>query len=92
MKIFHKFWGSWPGWLGELDDGSIVYVRIRYGAVCIGEGDTELLAYDNAEQFKWAEIYQGVSDAVDALFELRENGYYFVPPNHRQGGEENESR
>jgi formylmethanofuran dehydrogenase subunit E len=48
--------------------------------VCIGEGDTELLAYDNAEQVKWAEIYQGISDAVDALFELREYGYYFVQP------------
>ena len=84
LKMFRKFWGGWPQWYGELDGGELVYVRIRYGDVFIGTGDTEESAMDNSELVKDGELsYQGVSDAVDALFELEEKGYYFVPSNRR---------
>jgi hypothetical protein len=80
MIMFRKFWGSWPQHFVRLDSGEVVYVRIRYGQVWIGVGDTEESAMDNSVLTKGSEIYQGVTDAVDALFELRENGYHFVPP------------
>ena len=67
--------------MGRLDSGEIVYIRIRHGEVSIGVGATEDIAMDNSECVKGSELYDGVSDAVDALFELRENGYHFVPPN-----------
>lgn len=81
MIMFRKFWGSWPQHYGLLDSGEIVYIRIRHGEVLIGVGSNMDQAMDNAELVKGSELYEGVSDAVDALFELRENGYHFVPPN-----------
>jgi len=84
MKMFRKFWGSWPQWYGELDGGDIVYVRIRHGDVSIGTGATEEAAMDSAECIKENILnYQGVTDTVEALSELREKGYYFVPSSRR---------
>lgn len=79
MRRFRKFWGRWPDWFGMVDGGSIVYVRIRNGDVWIGEGNTEESASATAVYVSGSERYEGVTDAVDALFELRKNGYYFVP-------------
>ena len=81
---FRRLYGSWPEWFGELDGGGVVYVRIRQGQVWIGTGDTEDAASDNAELVKEdAREYFGVTEVVEALTELREKHYYFVPPNKR---------
>ena len=81
---FRKFWGSWPQHYGLLDSGEIVYVRIRHGDVWIGVGEDEGKASDNAETVRVGVTdYLGVSGALEAIFELQERGYYFVPSNNR---------
>jgi hypothetical protein len=84
MKFFRVLYGSWPNWYGELDDGDILYVRIRHGKVFIGTGKTEDTASDNADLIREGVAeYAGVTDIIEALIELREMGYYFVPPTSR---------
>jgi hypothetical protein len=77
--IVRKFHGSWPEWFASLDNKRIVYVRIRRGAMWIGEGDSEDDASDNAEiVHSNMKKFAGICDSVDALTELRRAGYYFV--------------
>ena len=85
MKMFRSLWGSWPEWEGKLDSGQIVFVRIRHGQVWIGEGTTGQEASDGAILVKEGALeYHGVTDIIEALTELREQGYCFVPPVHQQ--------
>jgi hypothetical protein len=80
LKMFRKFWGSWPEWFGLVDGGTIVYVRIRHGDVWIGEGATEQEASERAELIRTGvNDYVGVSEALDGLTELQGKHYYFVP-------------
>lgn len=79
MKMFRKFWGAWPEWFGSVDGGTVVYVRIRHCNVYVGEGRTEHEASTNAELAHSSDEYMGVAEAVDALRELHQKGYLFVP-------------
>ncbi len=83
MEMFRILWGSWPEWCGVLDGGAIVFVRIRHGQVWIGKGVTAESASDAATLVKEdVQNYFGVTDIVEALSELREQKYYFVPSPH----------
>lgn len=83
MEMFRTLYGSWPEWEGKLDSGQIVFVRIRHGQVWIGKADTGAAASEAATLVKESvQDYFGVTDIVEALSELREQGYYFVPPVH----------
>ena len=83
MEIFRTLWGSWPKWEGRLDSGQIVFIRIRHGQVWIGKAETGAAASDSATLVKESmQDYFGVTDIVEALEELRQQGYYFVPPVH----------
>ena len=79
--LIRNFRGSWPDWFADLDDGRFVYIRIRHGYVFVGVGATQELAMGASEEVKSSPDYAGVSDAVDALVILREQGYYYVSPN-----------
>jgi hypothetical protein len=81
MEMFRSLWGSWPEWEGRLDSGHIVYVRIRHGQVWIGKAETGAAASESATLVKESvQDYFGVADVIEALTELRECGYHFVPP------------
>lgn len=80
-NIIRNIRGSWPQWYADLDDGDTVYIRIRHGEVWIGQSDSEHEAYRRSKPVKTDDDkYMGVSDVVDALIELKENGYYYVCP------------
>jgi hypothetical protein len=83
MKMFRTLWGSWPEWKGRLDSGDIIFVRIRHGQVWVGEAPTGNAASENATLVKeGVRDYCGVTDIIEALTELRGQGYYYVPPVH----------
>jgi hypothetical protein len=83
MEMFRTLWGSWPEWEGLLDSGQIVFIRIRHGQVWIGKAETGEAASESATLVKEdVRDYFGVTDIIEALAELREQGYYFVPSPH----------
>ena len=82
--IIRNLRGSWPQWLASTDDGRMVYIRIRHGLAWVGVGATPKLAMDAAERVKESPEYMGVSDCVDALVVLQEQGFYYVCPTEEE--------
>jgi hypothetical protein len=76
--IVRNFRGRWPNWYANLDDGQVLYVRIRHGRASLGLGTTEDAAIDNAKEIGEGPQFDGVTDAVDAVLLMRELGYYWV--------------
>jgi hypothetical protein len=87
MEMFRVLYGSWPEWEGKLDSGQIVFIRIRHGQVWIGKAETGEAASESATLVKESmRDYFGVTDVIEALEELRQQGYYFVPPTSMEKG------
>lgn len=80
MTIIRNIRGGWPQWHADLDDGRVLYVRIRYGEFSVGVGKTEEEADGSSEVVNRHESFAGVTDVVDALVGLRNRGFYYVAP------------
>ena len=80
MTIIRNIRGGWPNWYADLDDGRVLYVRIRHGQFSVGLGKTADEAMDAAEVVNTHASFAGVTDVVDALVGLRNRGFYYVAP------------
>lgn len=72
--------GAWPNWFADLDDQRVVYVRIRFSQASVGIGASEEEAMTEAVVVREGDDYAGVTDVVDALIVLRDQGYFYVAP------------
>jgi hypothetical protein len=78
--IIRNIRGGWPNWLADLDDGRVLYVHVRSGEFCLGLGQSKDEAMYNSGVVRHSEAFAGVTDVIDALVALRENGFYYVAP------------
>ena len=72
--------GSWPQFYADMDNGDVVFIRIRHGYVWVGVGKTKGQAEGRSELVKSSADFCGVTGALEALEQLQERGFYYVPP------------